>query len=93
VTGHVDGKEPISGSKLGKGDGNFTIDKEMVGFIFDGIKRTVRLPLTKAAAYIKEIYLILRRTSVPRSTKSAPNVGGKAPSCIHHTPGGAVSSP
>ena len=65
VTGHVDGKEPISGKKLEKGDGNFTSEKEMVGFIFDGIKRTVRLPPTKAAAYIKEIHLILRRTSVP----------------------------
>ncbi len=40
-------------------------NKEMVGFIFDGIKRTVQLPPTKAAAYIKEIHLILRRTSVP----------------------------
>ena len=65
VTGHVDGKEPISEKKLEKGDGNFTTEKEMIGFIFNGIKRTVRLPPTKAAAYIKEIHLILRRTSVP----------------------------
>jgi hypothetical protein len=65
VTGHVDGKEPISTKKLEKGDGNFTSNKEMVGFLFDGIKRTVQLPPTKAAAYIKEIHLILRRTSVP----------------------------
>ena len=65
VTGHVDGKEPISGPKLKKGDGNFTSEKEMVGFILDGIKRTIQLPQTKAAAYIKEIHLTLRRTSVP----------------------------
>jgi hypothetical protein len=65
VTGHVEGKEPISAKKLEKGDGNFTSNKEMVGFIFDGIKRTVQLPPTKAAAYIKEIHQILRWTSVP----------------------------
>ena len=38
VTGHVDGKEPISNPKLDKGDGNFTSNKEMIGFLFDGIK-------------------------------------------------------
>jgi hypothetical protein len=65
VTGHVDGKEPISDPKLEKGNGNFTSDKEMIGFIFDGIKRTVRLPPAKAAAYIKETHRILRRKSVP----------------------------
>ncbi len=65
VTGHVDGKEPISDPKLEKGDGNFASDKEMIGFIFDGIKWTVRLPPAKAAAYIKEMHRILRRKSVP----------------------------
>ncbi len=37
----------------------------MIGFIFDGIKRTVRLPPAKAAVYIKETHRILCRKSVP----------------------------
>ena len=37
----------------------------MIGFIFDGIKRTVRLPAIKALAYIKEAHKILRRKTVP----------------------------
>ena len=65
MTGHVDGKESISGPKLGKGDENFTSDKEMVGFIFDGIKWTVRLPPAKAVAYIKETHRLPRQKSVP----------------------------
>jgi hypothetical protein len=65
VTGHVDGKESISCPKLGKGDEYFTSDKEMVGFIFDGIKWTVRLPPAKAAAYNKETHRLPRQKSVP----------------------------
>jgi hypothetical protein len=38
VTSHVDGKQPISKPKLEKGDGDDSSDKEMIGFLFDGIK-------------------------------------------------------
>ena len=65
VTGHIDGKQPISKPKLEKGNGDYTSDKEMIGFLFDGIKQTVYLPHAKAAAYIKETHQILRRKSVP----------------------------
>ena len=54
VTHHKDGKEPISAKKLAAGDGNFDTKKEMIGFVFDGVKCTVHLPPAKAAAYIKE---------------------------------------
>lgn len=65
ITNHKDGKEPISESKLLKGDGNFESKKDMIGFSFDGIKRTVHLPPKKAAAYIRETHRLLRRKSVP----------------------------
>jgi hypothetical protein len=65
VTEHVDGKEPISDPKLEKGDGNFTSDKEMIGFIFDGINQTAHLPPAKAAEYIKETHQILHQKSIP----------------------------
>jgi hypothetical protein len=62
---HTDGKEPISASKLVKGDGNFESQRDMIGFRFNGIKQMVHLPPAKAAAYIKETLCILRRKSVP----------------------------
>ena len=65
ITEHKGGKPPISKSKLEKGDGNYESTKDMIGFRFDGIKRTVHLPPEKAAAYIKEAHRILRRKTVP----------------------------
>ncbi len=38
VTKHKEGKEPISAKKLATGDGNFDSRKEMIGFMFDGVK-------------------------------------------------------
>jgi hypothetical protein len=61
----VGGKEPILQKKLAQGDGNFETCKEMIGFIFDGVKRTVRLPAAKAMAYIKEAHKVLHRKAVP----------------------------
>ena len=68
ITGHTDGKEPISDKKIEKGDGDFMSLKEMIGFDFDGIKRTVCLPKEKATKYIRETHRILRRKTVPLKT-------------------------
>jgi hypothetical protein len=65
VMKHQDGKEPILASKLLKGGGNFESKKDMIGFSFNGIKQTVHLPPTKAAAYIRETHCILRQNLVP----------------------------
>jgi hypothetical protein len=65
VTKHKEGKEPISAKKLAAGDGNFDLRKEMIGFVFDGVKQTVHLPPAKASAYIKETHTMLRRKTVP----------------------------
>ncbi len=65
VTQHQGGKEPISESKLLKGDGNFESKKDMIGFRFDGLKQTVHLLPEKALAYVKETHRILRRKRVP----------------------------
>jgi hypothetical protein len=68
ITGHTDGKEPILDRKIEKGDGNFMSLKEMIGFDFDGIKRTVCLPKAKASKYIRETHRVLRRKTVPIKT-------------------------
>ncbi len=65
VTNHMGGKEPLSRKKLEQGDGNFETKKEMIGFLFDGVKCNMRLPAEKAKAYIKEAHKVLRRKSVP----------------------------
>jgi hypothetical protein len=65
VTKHEEGKEPISAKKLLAGDGNFDTKKEMIGFMFDGVKCTVHLPPAKAATYIKETHTMLWRKTVP----------------------------
>jgi hypothetical protein len=65
VTGHVEGKEPISEKKCDLGNGNFTSAKEMIGFMFNGIKQTVHLPPAMVVAYIKEVHWILHQKLVP----------------------------
>jgi len=50
---------------LQRGDGNFDTKKEMIGFVFDGVKHTVHLPPAKAATHIKETHTLLRRKTVP----------------------------
>ena len=65
---HQDGKDPISRKKLLQGDGHFESKKDMIGFSFNGVKRTVHLPPAKALAYLKEIHRILRQKSVPLKT-------------------------
>jgi hypothetical protein len=68
TTKHVNGKEPISRSKLEKGNRNFNPRKAMIGFAFDGIKQTVCLSKEKAWRYIKEAHGLLRRKSIPLKT-------------------------
>jgi hypothetical protein len=68
TTKHANGKEPISQNKLDKGEGNFDTTKTLIGFIFDGIKRTVRLPEGKARLYIKEAHVMLRQKNIPMKT-------------------------
>jgi hypothetical protein len=65
---HQGGKEPISESKLMKGDWNFESKKDMIGFRFDGIKQTVHLPPEKPLSYVKETHRILHRKRVPIKT-------------------------
>jgi hypothetical protein len=75
ITHHEGRKMPISEKKLAQGNRNFETTKEMIGFIFDGIKHTVRLPPAKVIAYIKEVHKLLRRKSAP--LKSMQTIVGK----------------
>jgi hypothetical protein len=78
VSNHSGSKEPISWKKLAQGKGNFDTTKEMIGFLFEGVKRTVRLPAKKALAYIKEMHTVLCRKTIP--LKSLHAIVGR----LHH---------
>jgi hypothetical protein len=55
----------LSKKKLNQGDVNFVSTKDMIGFLFDGIKRTIQLPPVKAKAHIGDTHHILHCKSVP----------------------------
>ncbi len=80
VTKHEEGKEPISAKKLAVEGGNFDTKKEMIGFMFDGVKCTVHLPPAKAAAYIKKTHTMLWRKMIEKSS----NACRKTTACINH---------
>jgi hypothetical protein len=65
VSGHTGGKDPISRKKLEKGDARFNIEKEILGFLINGVDRAVRLSEVKVDALAKEIVAVLRKTHVP----------------------------
>jgi len=57
-------KDPISEKKLKKGDGRWDTKKEILGYILDGIARTVQLPQERADDLIKEVQAILKKKRV-----------------------------
>jgi hypothetical protein len=64
VTGHEGGKDPVSIKKLKKGDAQWNHEKEILGFIVDGLNRTVRISESKSADIISEIRKILKKKNV-----------------------------
>lgn len=65
VTGHVNGRTPVSEKKVMKGEADWTIEKEVLGWLIDGLHRTVILPDNKASAYIDELKKLLRKRKIP----------------------------
>ncbi len=64
VTGHAGGKDPISIKKLEKGDAQWNHEKEILGFVVDGLNRTVRITANKTTDIISEIRKILKKKRV-----------------------------
>ena len=59
VTGH-DGEDPVSQKKLDEGEGIWAVRKEILGWIFDGMARTIELPPNKVARIEASLTSILR---------------------------------
>jgi len=67
ITGHTNGKDPISKKKLEKGDARWQWEKDLLGFLFHGLHRTVKLPSAKAAKYLEGLQDLLKRSNIPLS--------------------------
>ena len=74
VTGHT-GHDPISEKKLDAGDGIWESRKEILGWIFDGIMRTIELPSDKVDKITTAIKLARRNKWMPR--KAFESLRGK----------------
>ena len=61
ATGMPDAKDPISDKKLAKGDARWDTRKEILGYLLDGVDRTVQLPPDQAEALLAEVRSILRK--------------------------------
>lgn len=56
ITGH-NGHDPIAENKLNNGDGTWEFQKEILGWILEGLNGTIQLPLKKC----KDICILLRK--------------------------------
>jgi hypothetical protein len=65
VTGHA-GEDPVALKKLKQGDGLFATRKEILGWIFDGARRCIELPVDKVERITSELHATVRRTRVRR---------------------------
>jgi hypothetical protein len=65
ATGTPDAKDPISEKKLKQGDGRWDTKKEILGYVLDGVARTIQLGDKKAGDMVQEVRAILRKTRVP----------------------------
>ena len=59
ISGHSDGN-PVLLKKLEEGDGEWDVRKEILGWMFDGARRCIELPIKKLDTIISELNLILR---------------------------------
>jgi hypothetical protein len=61
-SGHIGGKDPISQKKLEKDDARCAHEKEVLGFLFDGQRRTVRLSTAKVNAIAADTKQLLKKS-------------------------------
>jgi len=77
VTGHTGGKDSISLKKLKKGDADWTTEKEILGWLINGVTRHISLPPDKAASYLLETRRLLHRNQTKVPLKQFQRVCGK----------------
>lgn len=63
VTGH-DGEDPVALQKLMQGDGIWDVRKEILGWVFDGVRRCIELPQAKVESLLAELHTTSRLNRV-----------------------------
>ena len=86
VTGHC-GFDPISESKLNKGEGQWAYSKEILGWVFDGQNFTITLPPEKCKKITNLIKRLLRKKRT--SLQKFQEIAGKLQHASYGIPGGA----
>ena len=61
-SGHVNGIDPVSEKKMKKGDRRWSHLKVILGFLFDGRRRSVQLTQDKLNKYLGELERMLEKT-------------------------------
>lgn len=77
VTNHVGGKDPVSIKKLRRGDADWTIRKEVLGWLLDGMSRCISLPQDKYRAIRAELKALTRKNVSKVSLKRFQKIVGK----------------
>jgi hypothetical protein len=81
---HVGGKDPISKKKLKKGNAMFLIEKEILGFMLQGMRWTAWLPVPKSDAIVQELKCLLKKKHCP--LKCFLSISGKVMSATWIAP-------
>lgn len=61
----LQGGDPISNKKLLEKEGEWDVRKEILGWVFDGARRCIELPIKKIEAMRAELLGLLRQTDMP----------------------------
>ncbi len=72
---HRKGKDPVSPQKRNKGNAQWCLKKDILGFLLDGRHQTAQLPPDKAEGILKEVKAITRKKKTP--TKRFQKIGGQ----------------
>jgi len=84
--------EPIAIKKLNQGDGRWATTKEILGWVFDGIAKTMTLPTEKVNHILQDLHIITRQRTV--SVKTLQRMQGRLMHATHGIPNGkALLSP
>jgi hypothetical protein len=85
ITNH-NGEDPISQKKMAQGEGDWSTQKEILGWAFDGEKFTIKLPDKKCNEIIRMIKKMIKRKN--SSLKKYQKLAGKLQHASFGIPGG-----
>ena len=86
TTGQAAKDNPVSLKKMGEGDGVWATRKELLGWVFDGVRRCIELPAAKVTSLVTELKQVGRQRKVHR--KDLEKLRGRLRHAAIGMPGG-----